>query len=111
MNRQDIIANEGEDDRAIVRLLSSIAGFRKAYGAWPCRVRMHSELLRYLREFVLTRQAVTRVEAKILLLGEDDLMDVFAEDDAGRGYSYGDAESIEDPMPTSLWLWDGDFRK
>jgi hypothetical protein len=92
------------DDRDLIRMLSTIGGFRILYGRWPKCLRLEPCVIRDLNHF-LSQEELSSLNDKIQIVPLDD-EDFIAEDDEGHSYSlmeYGHPLTYPDIDPAE-WL-------
>ena len=92
------------EDRNLIRMLSTIGGFRILYGRWPKRIRVEPHVIRWLNHF-LSHAELSSFKEKIQLLPLED-EDFIADDDEGCSYSlmeYGHPSRYPDIDPAE-WL-------
>jgi hypothetical protein len=93
-------------DRNLVRLLLTVEGFRARYQRWPQRIRFRQGYIDNLQH-ILTEEGFLNLTSKLKLVA-DDVDGIFAEDDLGGVFSYGQPLSTdgEPDIPVQEWLSD-----
>ena len=91
-------------DRNLVRLLLAVEGFRARYRRWPQRIRFREGYIDELQK-LLTEEGFRNLTSKLELVA-DDVDGIFAEDDLGGLFSYGQALSSDgkSDLPAREWL-------